>query len=238
MISKSLGLGTYKKIIMDKAREKKQIRSATIELLDFCNFSCKHCYVRDTYQKLLSMDKYKYIIDQLRIEGCIWLLLTGGEPFLHPDFCQMYEYAYDKGLQVTVFTNGYLCNSSILNLFSKKKPEEIEISLYGGDEEQFDVYTGVSGSFKGVMNTIDQLIKIGCNVKLKTVVTKELVSSLANMKDIAERKGLKFRQDGHILPKVNSNNEPFEYRVDPLTLVDIDVRDTLYVRKLIEKEKK
>ena len=38
-------------------------------------------------------------------QGCLWLLLTGGEPFLRPDFLDIYTYAIRKGLLLTLFTN-------------------------------------------------------------------------------------------------------------------------------------
>ena len=36
--------------------------------------------------------------------GTLWLLYTGGEIFARPDFLQMYTYAKQKGLLVTLFT--------------------------------------------------------------------------------------------------------------------------------------
>ena len=38
--------------------------------------------------------------------GCLWLLITGGEPLIRPDFLDVYTHAKRKGLIITLFTNG------------------------------------------------------------------------------------------------------------------------------------
>ena len=86
-----------KQLIMEEAKKLNLIKSATIELLDYCNFYCPHCFVHNQYKAMIDKTSYKKIIDELVNMKCIWLLLTGGDVILHPDFIELYEYAYDKG---------------------------------------------------------------------------------------------------------------------------------------------
>lgn len=44
--------------IMRVSSEKCIIRSATIELLDSCNYKCEHCYVKDSYKNIISKEKF------------------------------------------------------------------------------------------------------------------------------------------------------------------------------------
>jgi len=37
--------------------------------------------------------------------GCLWLLITGGEPLHRADFMEIYLHAKKRGLIVTLFTN-------------------------------------------------------------------------------------------------------------------------------------
>ena len=69
----------------------------TIELTDRCNLSCLHCYINQpagdqvTRQNEMSTDEVKAIIDKITDAGCLYLLLTGGEPLLRPDFTEIIQ---------------------------------------------------------------------------------------------------------------------------------------------------
>ena len=66
--------------------------SGTFELTPCCNMSCKMCYVRMTKQQqeaiapLRSACEWLELGRQAKEGGLLYLLLTGGEPFLRPDF--------------------------------------------------------------------------------------------------------------------------------------------------------
>ena len=192
----------YKNAIMNSAKKEQKIRSATIEILDFCNYKCKHCYVRNTYRKIMTKADFFWIIDELEYEKCIWILITGGEILLHPDFKEMYMYAYDKGFIISLFTNGYFLDDSLIKLFSEFPPKEIEITLYGYSSS-YDNYVCVKGAFEQLDINIQKLIKNNINLKLKTVLCAELYETYPLMFEYAKNNNLDLRIDGHILPKIN-----------------------------------
>ena len=107
-----LNEGNYKRLVMQHARSHRIIRSATIALLDACNFRCKHCYVRDTYNRYIDTTTVKKFLFELKEGGCIWLLLTGGEPLLHPNFLKVYLYAYSLN---SITTPPYLKCAHVLS---------------------------------------------------------------------------------------------------------------------------
>lgn len=214
-----------KQLIMTHAKKKNLIKSATIELLDYCNFHCPHCYVHNQYMNKMDINLYKKIIDELADIKCIWLLLTGGEVTLHPNFIEMYEYAYDKGLLITIFTNGFSINADIIDLFRKKPPYEIEITLYGYNAETYYKFTKIKNSYSKVMKNIDSLIEIKSKLKLKTVVVKPLLKYLDKIKSIATSKNIEFRQDGILVPTINGNCNVYNFRVSAKTLAFLDKND-------------
>lgn len=211
-----------KQLIMEEAKKLNLIKSATIELLDYCNFYCPHCFVHNQYKAMIDKTSYKKIIDELVNMKCIWLLLTGGEVILHPDFIELYEYAYDKGLLITIFTNGYLINDDVLNLFKNKPPYEIEISLYGCDAESYYRFTKIQDSYNKVINNIDKLLELKLNLKLKTVVVKQLLEYIDDIEKIAKSRNIEFRKDGIIIPRINGDNKVCEFRIKPETLASFD----------------
>ena len=93
--------------------------SGLIEVTQLCNNKCIHCYNNlpggdlKAKEEELSFDEYRRILDEIVDAGCLWLLFTGGEIFIRKDFIDIYTYARQKGLLITLFTNGTLISSEI-----------------------------------------------------------------------------------------------------------------------------
>ena len=89
--------------------------SGTFELSPVCNFSCRMCYVRKTPKEvsesprpILTLEQWLAIAREARDAGVLYLLLTGGEPLLWPDFWTLYEELIRMGFLVSINTNGSL----------------------------------------------------------------------------------------------------------------------------------
>jgi hypothetical protein len=85
----------------------------TVELTRRCNNRCEHCYnnLPATDSRALAeelhTDELNRILDEAAAAGCVWLLLTGGEIFLRPDFGEITP-RKQKGFARHSFTNGTL----------------------------------------------------------------------------------------------------------------------------------
>ena len=84
--------------LFNKASGRKIPLNGTFELSPECNFACRMCYVRKTRREILTHDRpmvtleqWLEIARQARAQGLLYLLLTGGEPFLWPDFWKLYD---------------------------------------------------------------------------------------------------------------------------------------------------
>ena len=78
--------------------------SGTFELSPVCNFSCRMCYVRRTAKevaesprRILTLEDWRRIAREARDAGMLYLLLTGGEPLLWPDFWTLYDELVEIG---------------------------------------------------------------------------------------------------------------------------------------------
>ena len=87
--------------------------AGNFELTSRCNFQCKMCYVHDQKNVDLSAEEWISIGKSAVDQGMVFLLLTGGEPFLRPDFCEIYEALYKMGLLISINTNGSLIDDSM-----------------------------------------------------------------------------------------------------------------------------
>ena len=80
--------------IFHKATVEHRPISGTFELSPICNYNCRMCYVHQSEEKLRKQGKKvkppRFWLDlakQAKKEGMLYLLLTGGEPFLYDGFC-------------------------------------------------------------------------------------------------------------------------------------------------------
>ena len=99
----TLGYGEFSKRLHENAVEKRIPISGSIELTERCNLKCVHCYINQSPDNIklskreMSKNEIFNILDQIVDAGCLWILLTGGEPLLRHDFLDIYTYAKKKG---------------------------------------------------------------------------------------------------------------------------------------------
>src|SRR6185312_2086157 len=110
-----------------------------------CNFDCSYCSP-DTHDKVsphLSWELIERTLDRLaflaRREGKrMRLSLTGGEPYLHPDFQRLIAAAKQKGIErVHVTTNGSLLEKAYLASLAHLDQITFSYHFEFGDVERF-----------------------------------------------------------------------------------------------------
>ncbi len=199
--------------------------SGSFELTARCNMHCVHCYVGSSQGRELSTGEVLRILDQLEAQGCLWLLLTGGEPLIRPDFRQIYIHAKKKGFIITLFTNGTTITPTVSQYLAEWPPSSVELTLYGLTEQTYERVTGVRGSHKKCMRGIELLMRCGVPLTLKTMVMTENRHELWAMKSFAEGLGLRFYFDATINKRLDGDAGPASLRITPREVVDLDLAD-------------
>src|SRR5258708_3797604 len=138
-----------------------------------CNLHCVHCYTdpynsRQFFAKELSLAEIKRILDEMADLGILWLNLTGGEIFTHPNFFEIYDYAYQKSFLLQLYTNGTIFTQALIDRLRQSPPFSIDISCHSVNEKAFDRFTQVPGSFRQFMKGMELLRHSGLPFCLKT----------------------------------------------------------------------
>ena len=119
-----------------KASQMKVPLMGTFELSPVCNFACKMCYVRKTPEQirregksLLPWQKWLALAEQCRDAGMLYLLLTGGEPFLYPGFRELYRKLHDLGILIYINTNGTMIDRETVQWLKEAAPVRVNLLL-------------------------------------------------------------------------------------------------------------
>jgi radical SAM protein with 4Fe4S-binding SPASM domain len=205
--------------------------NGSFELTFRCNLRCVHCYCslpsndQGAIEKELTAEEIFHIFDQIAEAGCLWILLTGGEPLMRKDFLDIYTYAKKKGFLITLFTNGTLITPEIADYLAEWPPFEVEITLYGVTEETYEKITGIPGSFERCKRGIKLLLERKIPLKLKTMAMTLNHDELLKIKEYAEELGVSFRFDPELNPRLNHSKSPCNYRLSPEEVVNLDLAD-------------
>lgn len=204
--------------------------SGILELTTSCNLKCVHCYLgpqeeqRKKRSTEMSTERAKEVIDDLVASGCLYLVITGGDPMVRKDFPEIYQHARSLGLIITVFCDGILVNEKIVKLFQEYPPFSVDVSVYGATEETYEKVTRIKGSFKRFLAGLDRLREGGIPYSLKTVLMTVNQHELESMREIADKLGVRFRVDSAIFPCLpNHGHEPLDLRVEPAEAVRLEL---------------
>lgn len=85
-----------------------------LEVTDACNIDCRVCYrTRGTSFKSLSRVEVE-LITAIKLRSLHTVAISGGEPTLHPELCQIVEMIKRHGFHVFLLTNGVLIDQQYL----------------------------------------------------------------------------------------------------------------------------
>ncbi len=167
--------------------------------------------VKENSRKMLTLEDWKALADEVFDAGTLYLLLTGGEPFLWKDFHELYEYLARKGFVLSINSNGSILNEEIIRWLRKNPPSRINITLYGASNETYERFCGVRNMFDKVARNVDLLIECGIPVKINASMTPDNVQDMEAIIRFAKSRDLILEMTTYMFPPVrrgqNSANE-------------------------------
>ena len=167
-----------------------------------CNLRCVHCYAdshAERYPGELTWEQCCAVIDDLADYKVNALLLSGGEPLLHPQLPQILQRATEKGLKVTISTNGTRITPEYARMFKDLGVAYVGISL-DGIGAVHDQFRGVKGAFDGAIRGFKLCEAVGQKTGLRLTLTRNNVQSMEQILNFIEDEGIQRVCFYHLVP--------------------------------------
>lgn len=145
-----------------------------IELTSKCNERCVHCYIpHETKNNDIDYDLMMKVLMECKKMNVLTLIFSGGEPTLHPHFCDFLIKAKDLDFNVTVLSNMINLTAGVLSALSYRHATCVNVSLYSLVPSVHDSITKVNGSCERTKNNILRLVSENIPVQINCPVMKQ-----------------------------------------------------------------
>jgi radical SAM protein with 4Fe4S-binding SPASM domain len=148
-----------------------------VNLTKRCNLACAHCYMdaqqRASAEGEMSDAELKDMFAEIgaRAPGTI-LVLTGGEPLMHPGLLGLVRAGKESGLRMVLGTNGVLLTEGLAAKLKAAGLEGMGISLDSVYPKSHDLFRGVSGAFAKSCNAVRLCRAAGMHAQIHFTVTR------------------------------------------------------------------
>ena len=185
--------------------------SGTFELTPVCNMNCKMCYVRmskeqqEAVRPLHTAKEWIELGKTAKEHGLVYLLLTGGEPFLRADFREILEGLHKLGLVISINTNGTMINEETISWLKESPPVRLNITLYGASDETYARLCQNPKGFTQATHAIELLQEAGLAVKINCSITPYNAPDLAAIIDWAKAHNLHIQPTSYMFPPLRKD---------------------------------
>jgi radical SAM protein with 4Fe4S-binding SPASM domain len=132
-----------------------------LEMTARCNLRCKHCYMEAGLARPNEVAAHDmiHLVDEFANLGGTFVTLSGGEPLMYRNWPIIAQYAADRGLRLSMMTNGTYLDEAVLATI-RRLDIGVGLGLDGIRAETHDANRG-KGSFAETVAALDLLVANG-----------------------------------------------------------------------------
>lgn len=174
------------------------------------------CYVHMSEEEVrkagkeLTAKQWISIAEDAKNKGMIFVLLTGGEPFVRKDFFEIYEAMKSMGLLISINSNGSMLEGKVLEKLLNNPPFRMNISLYGGCNETYQRMCGLP-MYEKVLKNICTLKENGIDVRINLSITPYNCEDMEMIHNISEKYQIPVKASSYMYPPIRLEKEIVGY---------------------------
>ncbi|HEX3240433.1 MAG TPA: radical SAM protein [Solirubrobacterales bacterium] len=198
-----------------------RFRNVYLYITEACQLRCGHCYMGDRLDHGTRME-YEEVCDTLafwRKMGGSKLTILGGEPTIHPQYCEIIRFANEIGYEHVITTTNGLKPAA--RKFRALEPDDfayVQISLDGGSADSHDQIRG-RGTFDIALETATYAAARGFDTRFICTVNALNMGDCLALLDIADELGVSLVKY-HVFSTIGQGNENTGWAIDPHTWIE------------------
>ncbi len=161
------------------------LRYLELQITNRCNLQCRHCYIGEGPHQDLSREQIQRVLEQFEEIQGLRLLLSGGEPLVHPYFWRVNEILRDYAFRSVLLSNGTLISREVAK---RLRVHEVQVSL-DGMEEGHESLRG-KGTFEKTVMAIDHLQEADMRVSVATMIHRRNLSEFDRLASLLRSKNI------------------------------------------------
>ena len=141
-------------------KSKKPFKKAYLEITSQCNLDCSFCPKTSRPPQFITGEQFDYLLGQVQpLTNFVYLHLMG-EPLLHPQLDRLLELCAQRGLKVSLTTNGTLLTDEIVKYLNDNRVMLV-LSLDGSKKTHDNMrpYPGHVGSYDAAVKGFRKVIE-------------------------------------------------------------------------------
>ena len=143
-----------------------------IQVVRHCNHFCGFCS-NPTTPYVHTFETMKVLVDDLVDRGYFGVMLTGGEPSLHPELPRIARYATDRGLHVRMITNGWrMADPEFAREMAEAGLKIVHVSVYSVRPDIEERLRGTPDTLAKAFAAVDNANRYGIDVNINCVINK------------------------------------------------------------------
>ena len=164
-----------------------------LEITGRCNYNCLHCFNaadNSQLQSELSLWQIRALLDDASEAGVQAVLLTGGEPLLHPDFREIVQAVYDRDMFVhELNTNGALLTPDVVD-FVKSFGNVTEFKISFDGLGYHDWMRGCKGAEERTLKALRLCVDEGVPLRVQMNVNRRNKDSICPTLELLDEIGV------------------------------------------------
>ncbi len=143
-----------------------------IQVVRHCNHFCGFCS-NPTTPYTHDFETMKPLVDDFVDRGYFGVILTGGEPTLHPELPRICAYAREQGLHVRMITNGHrLADESFAREMADAGLQLVHVSVYSVRPEVEAQLRGTTDTLGRAFAAVENAHRHGVEVNINCVINR------------------------------------------------------------------
>ena len=163
-----------------------------LEITARCNYNCIHCFNVSDNARMhdeLSFEQVERLLDEAYDAGVQAVLITGGEPLVHPRFFDIMEAVYARDMFVhELNTNGRLLTQPVLERLSTL-PFRPQIKISFDGVGYHDWMRTCPGAEQDALRAIRASVEAGFDVRVQTNVNRKNRASIPETLNLLDSMG-------------------------------------------------